>query len=498
MRRAPARSFQHSAFSIQLKKAFCAVPVAALFCALPLAAHVGSPDVFYEGEAGPYHLLVTIRPPQVIPGVAEIEIRSSSPDVRQVRIVPLRLTGPGAKNAPVPDVAQRSTFDQQFYTGSLWLMNTGAWQVRVQAEGAQGSGVLSVPVPAAALLVLPMEKSLAAILVVLGLVLFIGLVSIIGAASREAQLEPGTEPDGPHVRRSRIAMVATAAVLLGTIWLGSMWWSSEAGANEKRIFKPLELKATVEDGNRLALRLIDPGWLNRRTDDLLPDHNHLMHLYVLRIPAMDLVWHLHPERTGDDTFAQPLPSMPAGRYALYGDIVHENGLSETAVGQMEVAAINGQPLQGDDAAGTAAPLEKADYNSVVSPLSDGYRMVWERGPMPYRARRPYEFRFRVEDSEGRPAERMELYMGMQGHAAFVRTDRSVFAHTHPSGSVPMASLSLIADSNPHAGHNMMHGEPPPLVSFPYGFPKPGEYRIIVQVKRAGNVETGIFDARVEN
>ena len=56
---------------------FCALPLAALFCAVPLAAHVGSPDVFYEGEAGPYHLLVTIRPPQVIPGVAQIEIRSA-------------------------------------------------------------------------------------------------------------------------------------------------------------------------------------------------------------------------------------------------------------------------------------------------------------------------------------------------------------------------------------------------------------------------------------
>ncbi|MBV8728222.1 MAG: hypothetical protein JO336_00290, partial [Acidobacteriia bacterium] len=73
----------------------------ALGCALPLLAHVGSPDVFYEGEAGPYHLLVTIRPPEVIPGVAQIEIRSSSPEVRRVRIVPLRLTGPGAKLAPV-------------------------------------------------------------------------------------------------------------------------------------------------------------------------------------------------------------------------------------------------------------------------------------------------------------------------------------------------------------------------------------------------------------
>jgi hypothetical protein len=107
---------------------------------------------------------------------------------------------------------------------------------------------------------------------------------------------------------------------------------------------------------------------------------------------------------------------------------------------------------------------------------------------------------------------MELYMGMPGHAAFVRSDRSVFAHVHPSGSVPMASLSLTANAGDggaamagmagmdHSGMSpgmSMIQALPPEVSFPYGFPKPGDYRIYVQAKRGGKVETGIFDARVE-
>jgi hypothetical protein len=470
---------------------------AALLGALPLWAHVGSPDVFYEGEAGPYHLLVTIRPPQVIPGVAQIEIRSASPDARQIRIVPLHMKGPGATLAPVPDVAERSADDPQFYTGSLWLMNTGSWQVRVQVDGARGSGTLSVPVPAVATRILPMQRALASLLVVLGVLLFSGLVAIMGAGYREGQLPPGEKPATSRVRRAYMVMAGTAVVLAAVLWLGDRWWVSEAAGYQSRIFKPLQLKPSLDQG-RLLLRLEDPGWLNRQTDDLIPDHNHLMHLYVFRVPELDQVWHLHPVRTGDADFTQSLPSMPVGRYALFGDIVHDNGFPDTVTAEVRLPQVAGKPLEGDDAGGSGPALSQADYNSNVSKLSGGYRMVWERGAKGYRSRQPYEFRFRLEDPQGHPAAGMEFYMGMQGHAAFVSSDLTAFAHVHPSGSVPMAALSLLTSASPHMDHMMMHSALPPVVSFPYGFPKSGAYRIFVQVKRAGKVETGIFDTRVEN
>ena len=64
------------------------------------AAHIGSPDVFLDGTAGPYRVLVTVRPPYAVPGVADVEILTTSSDVKEVRIVPLPLSGPGAQFAP--------------------------------------------------------------------------------------------------------------------------------------------------------------------------------------------------------------------------------------------------------------------------------------------------------------------------------------------------------------------------------------------------------------
>ena len=126
-----------------------AVAAIAALVVLPqtASAHVGSPDVFLDAQAGPYRVFVTVRPPRVIPGVAAVEILTTTADVREVRIVPMPLTGPGAQFAPAPDLATQSRDDPRLYTGQLWMMTAGAWQVRVAVDGSRGSGVVAVPVP---------------------------------------------------------------------------------------------------------------------------------------------------------------------------------------------------------------------------------------------------------------------------------------------------------------------------------------------------------------
>jgi hypothetical protein len=476
--------------------------VGAIFLApLGAFAHVGSPDVFFEGDAGPYRLLVTIRPPEVVPGVAEVQVRSASAEVREVRIVPVPLRGAGANLSPTPDVAVRSREDPQFFTGHLWMMATGSWQVKIWAQGTRGDGVLSVPVPALPMRTRSMQAGMGGFLAALLVLLAAGLVSIVGAASREGALEAGELPSDLRRRRARRLMVAAAAGIAGLVWLGNLWWGAEAASYARYVYKPLQMDATVDDA-RLQLSLREPGWLRwRKMDDLVPDHDHLMHLFVIRMPEMDRIWHLHPTLASPGVFIRDLPSLPAGRYQLFADVVHQTGLPETLNAEVTVPEILGKPLEGDDSAGVAEPLSRANLGTNTAVLPDGSRVIWELDPGPLRSGSATHFRFRIAAPDGRPAN-LQLYMGMLGHAAFVRTDLSVFAHVHPSGSVPMAALALAEEGrqdgpagDPHAAHAL--GERSSVISFPYGFPKPGDYRIFVQFKRAGAVQTAAFDARVD-
>ena len=483
--------------------------VCILFLPLAGTAHVNSPDVYFDGYAGPYHLLVTLRPPAVVPGVAQVQIRSVSNDVGEIKILPLRMIGVGAKIAPLPDPAKRSTDDPQLFTGSLWIMVRGSWKVQVQVTGQKGVAQLDVPLPAVSTSSQPMHAGLGILLAILGLALAAGLIGIIFAATRDAELNAGERPAAAQARRGRIGLAVAIAIVLAAFILGNQWWGNEASANGRLNYRIPSMQPSLTGGSLLRLHLDNPNEAEPtrfrteqpdriRLDDLIPDHGHLMHLFMVRMPDMKAFWHLHPDQTQPGDFAVNLPIMPEGQYKLYADIVHHTGFPETQVAIVKLPAVTGEPLSGDDAGSLdLAPADK------VAQLPDGYRMVWQRDDLSskdhaFKANQPYWFRFRVEDKNGKPATDLEPYMGMAAHAAFISTDGNVFAHVHPAGSVSMAAVNLAEGGGAKAKMESMDHEPSSAeVSFPYGFPKPGDYRIFVQVERAGKVETGEFVAKAE-
>jgi hypothetical protein len=465
------------------------------------SAHVGSPNVYFDGDAGPYHLLVTVNPPPMIPGTAQVQVRVTSGTVEGISIAPVYVNGKDQGLPPTPDSMLRSASDPQWFTRKVWLMESGAWEIRAEVTGPQGVGKLAVPVPAFARRTLPMQRSLGALLFVLMLLLSTGTVSIAGAAAREGVLVPGTVPTFRNRRLGRIAMAVATALVVTILALGNWWWNAQASDLKRNmLYSPPPLNLSFDGKAQLTLRIEEDSWHKTRKDQwsmgLIPDHGHLMHVFLLRVLSMDHFYHLHPEQMSDGSFTLNLPPIPSGEYKIFADIVRGTGFPETLVSEIHLPDVKGEPFSDDDSGVVTSPFESSAPTAMFSPLPNGDRMVWERNATTLKAGQTIWLRFRVEDAQHNPLNDLEPYMGMAGHAEFVRSDCSVFAHIHPAGSVPMASLMIAQkDSGLPMGHGSAHALPAE-VSFPYGFPQPGEYRLFVQVKRNGQIETGVFDAHV--
>ncbi|MGA2647287.1 MAG: hypothetical protein ABSF15_21480 [Candidatus Sulfotelmatobacter sp.] len=478
----------------------CGLAVLTLALCSSAFAHVGSPDVYFEGDAGPYHVLVAVNPPAMVPGVAQVQVRVTSGGVNTISITPVYVNGKDQGLPPTPDLMQPATA-QQWFTGKVWLMESGSWEVRIELSGPQGIGKLAVPVPAFARRTLPMQKALGALLFALMLLLSVGIVSIAGAAAREGGLQAAAIPPPRNRRLGRIAMAVSAALVVSMLALGNWWWNAlAAGLKQNTLYCAPPLRISFDGIDQLTLRMEEDFWHKSRKDQwsmtLIPDHGHLMHAFLMRVPAMDRFYHLHPEPASDGSFTLKLPAIPAGKYKIFADIVRGTGFPETMVSEIDLPNVTGPPFSGDDSGVDASVLEASSRMTNVSPLAEGGRMIWERDGAALKAGQMAWLRFRIEDAQHKPANDLEPYMGMAGHAEFVRSDFSVFAHIHPAGSVPMASLMVAQnDFGLPMGHSSMHALTD-KISFPYGFPQPGNYRLFIQVKRHGQVETGVFDAHV--
>ena len=493
----PPAPFRHKPALAKLRALVLAC-LLALVATPPAHAHLGSKDVFEQVSAGPYKLFVTIRPPNVIPGIATVEVRATGPGIDTVKIAPMPLTGEASRHPPTPDVLKRSAADPNFYTGGVWMMAPGSWQVRFEIDGAGGHQAASVPVAAVAISTLKMDRQLGIPLAILGVFLVLTMAGVVAAAIREARLRPG-EQATPSMRRGGLIAMTASLILMGLmVWGGAKWWNVEAASYADDIYRPLNVDASLT-GDQLDLKIgTYEGRFktrDRSNADFLPDHDHLMHLYAIRQPEMDAVFHLHPDLASPGDFRMALPAMPAGTYKLYGDVVHANGFPETLLATVDIpAGIPAAAIGPDDATATPAPISAGQLGPSYK-LPDGYTMVWDK-PATLTATTAYNLHFRLLGPDGKPATGMQPYMGMTGHAAFVKDDGTVFAHTHPEGSAAMAALD-IANGGMESMASMSNGPTPPEVDFPYGFPTPGQYRVFIQMKHGGTIETGVFDATVQ-
>jgi len=488
------------------------------------SGHVGSPNVFFAGKAGAYDVNVVIRPPSVVPGTAEIIVRLPASDAANVQRVIVRpvywLTG--TRGSPAGDVATKVDAPEPTYAGKLWLMSGGSYSVYLTIEGARGAGTAVIPVGAVATARLTLGRGLTILLVMLGALLVVGLATIVRAGASDGLVPAGETPTAHVRRRGRIAM-ALALPVIALFGLGGWrWWESEARDYERTLYRPLATRASVAiqgTSRTLTLEIIDSAYRAGQVTRIIPDHGKLMHMFVIKDSTFDAFAHLHPSMRDDNTFDVALPPLPAGRYRVYGDIVHESGFERTLVATVDLPAElparkQTSSLGGSDdgwlIGGAAVPMI-APRASVR--LDDGSLLTWNADSEELRAGRATTLRFDVTDTTGTLLP-LEPYLGMAAHAVVTRDDGAVFIHLHPMGTITAAAQTafmlrergdttsrgrLRLDDTSGLSHDMstMSGAMPGAFAFPYEFPKPGHYRIWVQVKHGGRVHTGAFEAQVD-
>ncbi len=490
---------------------------------LVASAHVGSSNAYFEGMAGPYQVRVIVRTPGIIPGLAQISVRTTGESVPTlVTVRPLRWDA-GLEGAPPPDTARAVSGESGLYSAELWLMTTGSYSVHVSVGVDAGEGTVFVPVNAVAETRQEMSRPMAVGLIGAALFLFVGAMTVFGAAVRESVLPPGEKPNPKQRLRGAVATGAGGAVLALIMWGAWSWWGAVDTAYRAGIYQPLATTSaleTSEAGPVLTLRIDDPSWMGREWTPLMPDHGKLMHMFLVGDEPLGAFAHIHPESTDSTSFAVPFPPLPPGTYRIYADIVHESGFSQTLVDTVEVtaavtAAVTAPVSAEVETASLEAPGRDPDDSWAALPawgeasgerfaLPSGRTLVWESGQEP-RLDAEITLAFRVAEPDGTPSA-LEPYMGMMSHAAVTRDDGSVFIHMHPAGSISLAAQERFrraeggagsnAGSNTPAGGMPAMSDATDVVSFPFVFPTTGTYRIFVQVKIDGVVETGVFDLEV--
>ncbi|MEZ0541238.1 hypothetical protein [Fibrella arboris] len=523
-------------------------------------AHIGSAGVIVQKQVGKYQLLVSIQPPDVVPGTAQVTVfvEKGNPVSIQGRPVYFFEGDEGAPEADPLTSAGNNRFD-----GSIWLMESGSTSIQLTLNGPDGNETVVVPVLATSTATRDMPAGTGAGLAVMGLLLLIMLITIIGASNADGVLVAGAEKGNSFQRRRLVGMAVGGAVLVLVLTGGRMWWNSWADEYRTyQLYKAPPLISSARPVNGQVVLTMQPdttGFANnrRRRRDfnlMVLDHGKLMHTFLVRIPGMDAFAHLHPTRRDSLHFDTKLPNLPGGQYLLFTDVVYRSGYAETLTDTVNIPSVKVSPavaaartVDPDDSYLLAQPIgsKQTDAGTLTldsdmaacgkpaasTRLADGSTMIWTDKPSPVLdAGQLYSLKFAVADPAGK-ATKLEPYLGMSGHAAILRSDGSVYIHLHPVGTYSMASEEMlvkrIADTArtvpqlnsarfrdsvdtylasskgqsvpvQYAGMSgMNHAQTTNnMVAFPYAFPKAGTYRIWVQVKRNGQVLTGAFDTQV--
>lgn len=181
-------------------------------------------------------------------------------------------------------------------------------------------------------------------------------------------------------------------------------------------------------------------------------HERRMHLIVVRRDGTEFR-HLHPEMDAAGTWTVPVEFNAAGVYRAFADF--------SVAGEQQTLAtdlfVSGGPFEARPFP-APRPLDATAGYEVRLDTDDP--VAGEATPLAFTVSR-----------DGRPMEDLAPYLGAKGHLVALREGDLAFLHVHPEEDHELAAEEI---------------------EFAATFPTPGRYRLYLQFKHEGAVQTAQF------
>jgi hypothetical protein len=182
------------------------------------------------------------------------------------------------------------------------------------------------------------------------------------------------------------------------------------------------------------------------------EHERRMHLIVVRRDFAGFQ-HVHPELAADGTWSVAIDTRLPGTYRVLADFTTADEESLTLGTDLSVPGrVDPKPLP--------MPEPAAD-------AGDGYEVTLASAEP--EAGTATRLKFTVS-RDGRPIERVQPYLGADGHLVVLREGDLAFLHAHPQGEPGGAGP----------------------VAFDVDYPSAGAYRLFLQFRHDGAVHTAAF------
>jgi len=216
---------------------------------------------------------------------------------------------------------------------------------------------------------------------------------------------------------------------------------------------PVDFRVTPTVGGvrlRLAVKHAKTGATVRRFDVV---HERAMHLFVVG-DGLTYFVHDHPAQQFDGVFMLDVPLPRPGPYMAIAEFLPTGGTPQV----FQQVFTTGDPF-------TRTPAAPVD---VAPKTQDGLRISVDATVL--KSGEEGKLSFRIEDAaSGAPVTDLEPYLGASGHLLIVPTDLTEAIHGHPADDARGPTLSFA-----------------PIL------PRPGRYKLWLQVQRAGHVATAAF------